>query len=368
MKHPLFRYFILLIFPALFYSCGHKPMNKAIKLETKLEVIAYHPHSVKNTNKYNLNGLTQIIFSFFHLRENKLTVDNETDSLTLTYLTDLKKDHPKLKILIALGGWGGCKPCSEAFSTSEGRSEFARSTLDVLKQYNADGIDLDWEYPAIPGYPGHMYKVEDKTNFTALVKTLRETLGPDYEISFAAGGFPAYLEKSIEWDKVMPLVNRVNIMSYDLVHGYSTVTGNHTPLYSTPQQLASADYAVRFLDSLGVPKEKLIIGAAFYARVWENVDSINNGMYRQGKFKQSFNYNRSGEKLKDYTLYWDDVAKARYGYNKEKRQFVTFDDSLSVALKTQYAKKHGLGGIMFWQLGCDKYENGLLQAIYNEIN
>jgi GH18 family chitinase len=27
----------------------------------------------------------------------------------------------------------------------------------------------------------------------------------------------------------------------------------------------------------------------------------------------------------------------------------------------------GLGGIMFWQLSGDKYENGLLDAIYDEV-
>ena len=42
----------------------------------------------------------------------------------------------------------------------------------VMEDYNADGIDLDWEYPTIPGHPGHPYKPEDKDNFTALAKEL----------------------------------------------------------------------------------------------------------------------------------------------------------------------------------------------------
>jgi GH18 family chitinase len=58
-----------------------------------------------------------------------------------------------LKVILSLGGWGGCKTCSEVFSTEEGRKEFAQSAKDLCEKYKTDGIDLDWEYPAIEGYP-----------------------------------------------------------------------------------------------------------------------------------------------------------------------------------------------------------------------
>ena len=76
----------------------------------------------------------------------------------------------------------------------------------------------------------------DKENFTALMQALRDALGNKHEVSFAAGGFVEFLQNSVEWDKIAPLVDKVNLMSYDLVNGNSTITGHHTPLYSTPQQ------------------------------------------------------------------------------------------------------------------------------------
>ncbi len=122
-------------------------------------------------------------------------------------------------------------------------------------------------------------------------------------------------------EKVMPVIDRVNIMSYDLINGYSTVTGHHPGLYSTPVQKESADKAVRYLDSLGIPRNKLVIGAAFYARVFEGADSVNNGLNRPAKFKSFVPYRIFPQTISQdsgYAFYWDDVAKAPYAYNADK--------------------------------------------------
>ncbi len=42
---------------------------------------------------------------------------------------------------------------------------------------------------------------------------------------------------------------------------------------------------------------------------------------------------------------------------------VSYDNKRSVELKTAYAKRLKLNGIMFWQLGEDSYKDGLLDAI-----
>jgi chitinase len=199
-----------------------------------------------------------------------------------------------------------------------------------------------------------------------LVKAIRNSLGEQHEISFAAGGFPKFLEQSIDWKEVMPVVNKVNLMSYDLVNGYSTVTGHHTPLYSTASQKESADDAIRYLTSIGVPANKIVIGAAFYARTWENVDNVNNGLYQSGKFKSFISYDQFNKRLtkeEGFIFYRDTTAKAPYAYNVAKKTFATFDDSLSIQSKTQYAIDKKLGGIMFWELTLDKQNGGLLDVI-----
>lgn len=357
--------FLLLLFPA-FWAC--KTAQKGVSGPADIEVIAYYSGNADEAGRFRADQLTQIIYSFCHLRGNELAVDNAADSLTIRRLVALKQKNPRLKVLLSLGGWGGCETCSPVFAGEAARREFAASVLRLIREYGCDGIDLDWEYPAIEGYPGHAYDPADKRHFTLLVQELRRVLGPRHEISFAAGGFQRFFDHSVEWAEVMPLLDRVNLMSYDLVSGFSTQTGHHTPLFSSPRQQLSADYGVRYLDSIGVPRKKIVIGAAFYARSWEQVPNTDNGLYQPGKFKSFISYRQFDTRLspKDgFVFYRDSIAQAPYAYSVARGEFATFDDATSVALKTKYAREKGLGGIMFWQLSSDTDANGLLQAIHD---
>ncbi|SMD33022.1 chitinase [Reichenbachiella faecimaris] len=367
------NYLSIIGFALVWIACSTQETPKDATLESdesSLDIIAYYSGSGSNITDYPIDKLNQIIYSFMHLKGNQLAIDNAEDSISLLQITALKKQYPDLKVLVSLGGWGGCETCSSVFSKDENRKAFATSVVKVLKNYHADGIDLDWEYPAIEGFPGHEFKPEDKQNFTALVKALRMAMGDEYELSFAAGGFDKFLIESVEWDQVMPLFNRVNLMSYDLINGFSTETGHHTALYSNASQKVSTDYAIQFLDSIGVPLHKIIIGAAFYARVWENVSAENNGLYQSGKFLKGISYPNLDSMLSaenSFKTYWDSTTMAPYAYNQRLGQFATYDSPKSLAAKVQYAKDKKLGGIMFWELRNDKRQNGLLDAIYSAV-
>jgi chitinase len=332
-----------------------------------ITVTAYYAGDTAQINQYDPKKLTHIIFSFCHLKGNRLHVDDQDDSLRIQKLVGLKKTNPSLKVLLSLGGWGGCASCSDVFSSEAGRNEFALSVRELNDYFGTDGIDLDWEYPAVQGYPGHTFKPEDKSNFTALVVALRKSLGAKNEISFAAGGFQKFIDEAIDWESVMKIVDRVNLMSYDLVHGYSPKTGHHTALYSTSQQNESADNAIKALLKKGIPANKIVIGAAFYAREWEGVSESNNGLYQSGKFRRAVGFKDFSKQFGEqngYQAFWDEEARAPYLYNKAKRLFVTYDDQASLAEKVKYVKANGLNGIMFWELSHDVTANGLLDAIH----
>jgi chitinase len=334
----------------------------------KKKIIAYYTGNGEVIKQYPLDKLTHIIYSFLAIHTDTLGFRNNKQEETLKQLVSLKEKFPHLKIMVSIGGWGGCAPCSEIFSSEKHRETFAKTTHVLFKKYNVDGIDLDWEYPAIEGYPGHKYMKEDRSNFTALIKTLRQELGPDYLLSFAAGGFDKFLEESVDWNAIVPYLDFINLMTYDLTSGFSKVTGHHTPLYNNDVQKQSTDNCVSWLLRNHIPSEKLIIGAAFYARIWEQVAEA--GINKPGVFKQSIPYKNYAIHFSDtsgYKYYFDKKAKAPYRYNSRGRLFATFDDEKSIKLKCRYIRKQKLGGIMFWELSQDLPQNGLVDIIYSNI-
>jgi chitinase len=357
MKKLLLAYLLLLQLNAF---CSQHPYK----------VIAYYTGDAEKIKQYPLQKLTHLIYSFLRLQYDTLTFRNEQQRKTVMQLAALKKQYPQLKIMVSIGGWGGCASCSALFASAEQRNTFATTTVDLLKEYQLDGLDLDWEYPAIEGYPGHLYSSSDRENFTSLVQVLRQKMGTDYLLSFAAGGFIKYLEESVDWNAVMPQVDFVNLMTYDLVGGYSTITGHHTSLKDYLPDQQSVQKCVNWLLLHKVKNSKLIIGAAFYARVWANVLSANNGLYNSGIFKQGVSYKNFNTYFTDssgFKYYWDKKAKAPYSYSEEKQLFATFDDKRSIAAKAKFVRQKKLGGIMFWELTDDKTSKGLLDIINKKL-
>lgn len=333
-------------------------------------VTGYYAGPAERLDSFQTGSLTHLIFSFGHLKGNRLHIHNAGDTACIRKMVSLKAKNPQLKVILSLGGWGGCETCPAVFNTEEGRKEFALSVKELTDYFQTDGIDLDWEYPAIAGYPGHPYSKADQHHFTLLLRTLRKTLGKTKEISFAAGGFSQFIDSSIEWKPAMRYADKVYVMSYDLVHGFSTRSGHHTPLYSTPQQEASTDHAVNRMLAAGVPRKKIVIGAAFYARMFAVQDSTDRGLYRPARFYRGISYAHLYDSIspaRGFTQYRDPVAAAPYAFHPGRNISVTYDDSTSVALKTRYAIQQKLGGIMFWQLAEDRYRKGLLEAIAREV-
>lgn len=291
----------------LFFLMGIGTLTKAGAQDYR--IIGYYAGPSAKIDSFDVGKLTHLIYCFGGIKESKFNLWRVEDTLTIQKMVGYKKQYPHLKIMLSLGGWGGCGPCSETFSTEAGRTTFARSVREISNYFKTDGIDLDWEYPVIAGYPGHRYQAEDKPNFTALVRTLRQECEPTFEISFAAGGFSAYIDSAIDWKAVEPDIDFINIMSYDLVHGNSTRSGHHTPLYSTSEQQESTDYAVNRLLALGMPANKLIIGAAFYGRYFIGDSATKPSLYQSARFWHSFSWKHMADSLSEdngYIQYWVD--------------------------------------------------------------
>jgi chitinase len=283
--------------------------------------------------------------------------------------------------------------------TAESRAKFINSASEFIKKYQLDGMDMDWEYPGISG-AGTKAREEDTPNFTALMKGLREMLdsfdSPKI-LTFASAGWKRYYDH-IELNEVMKYAHYTNVMTYDQVSGVSIYTGHHTPLGNVSSEEIkgtpfhehlfclyeagknqdpnprSAEKIVDFLIDEGVDPKQIVIGGAFYGRVWKGVPPINSGLYQLSGglhigWMAYHQIRKQYEPDPNFQRYWDDLAKAPYMYNSTDSLMLSYDDTVSVALKTKYTMEKGLGGIMFWELGNDTKEKGsLLDAIYKAAN
>jgi len=335
-----------------------------------------------------LDKLTHIIFSFTHVIDNEMQFRNEASGEKLSMLVEQKKNHPHLKVMVACGGWGGSGGFSDMAMSSETRKQFVESAVQFLEHYALDGLDIDWEYPGMYA-AGNPYRPEDRENFTALMRELRQAMdatGRDLVLTFAAAGWKNYYNY-VELKEVMKYANFINLMTYDNVGGGTPYTAHHTNLgWVKPEHVKdtparsiveeqgyeydprSAEKIIRFCIDKGVDPKQIVIGGAFYGKGWQGVASDNNGLYQSHKGGwRNAPYSTIIEEFEDkngFKKYWDPVAKAPYLYNAEEQKFMSYEDKTSIRLKTEYAIDNGLGGIMFWQLRSDAEKDGLLDAIH----
>lgn len=321
--------------------------------------------------------LTHINYAFINVKNNRAFINRPaTDTVNLRNLVALKTQNPKLKVLISIGGWAWSENFSDAALTDTARIAFARSAVNIARTYKLDGVDVDWEYPGIPGEQGNVYRPEDKKNFTLLMSALRDELnklegetGSKKLLTIAVGGFNNYI-KHTEMDKVQSYLDFVNLMTYDFYPG-NGVAVHHTNLYDSDQYKGnSGDAVFKAFVKAGVPANKLVMGIAFYGRMIKLKDAaqigIADSVQSQGYGKGYTFIRDSLINKKGFKHYVDKSAKASYIFNSETKEFMTFDDEKSVMEKCKYVKKNQMGGVMYWEHDSD-LKGYLLDQINKDI-
>jgi chitinase len=322
-------------------------------------------------------------------------------------IQQLKQLHPRLKVLISLGGQlGNGAGFAAAASTGAGRAALAASCIDMFVKGNIaagvqapglfDGFNIDWEFPG----------AKDKENFTLLLKEFRtqldalsKTTGKRYTLSFdSPAGEKNYV--NIDLKAAAAQADFLTIDGYDYAGSWDKETNEQSPLYESANNplkdaAFSIDETVQAYLKAGVPAEKYTMGMPLYAVGWTGVASGNHGLYRSSTAPSpSLLADGSGvcakadrndpspgcdpiltpgflaystiEKLrsKNEFKYWYDAARGEATlYNAMSGTFLSYDDPVSVAAKTAYIKKYKLGGGYVWALNHDDPQGSLTKAI-----
>jgi chitinase len=289
------------------------------------------------------------------------------------------------KVLICVGG-----ASTETFfqgATSNHLAAFINNLTNFMASRGYDGIDVDWE--PLPTSDSHVY--------TNLVNGLRSALDlfPQHKLlTAAAGAYPPYGDPAtaeyLMFASLQSEFDQINVMTYDLSGPYGGwVTWFNSPIYdggyrfpSTGGLVPTIDGAVSNFVHNGVAPGKLGVGIPFYGYVWSGGTGTTTGgvtLPRQSWINapsvSTPNYNTIVATYYQSNLYhWDTNAQAAYlsisNSTPANDMFISYEDPRACQAKVSYARNHGLGGVMIWELAQD-YQSGqpdpLLQAVKQAI-
>lgn len=276
-----------------------------------------------------------------------------------------------VKVLISIGGWTESDLFPTIAADTLKRQTFAAECARLALFYNLDGIDIDWEYP---GFAEHKGTPADKQNFTLLLRGVRESLsklsqqtGKNYLLTGAFGA-NAQNMAHIEWENVAPLMDAINLMTYDFYGSWTSETGHHAALFAASEKdkTANADAAVRALiEQYKVSPSKINIGVAFYGHSFKTKEQpqLYAPSLRKADevtFKEGENYHEIDSLLhtNTFTEHWDDVAKTPFlTGNNGLNTFVSYENTRSVSAKAQYVLDKNLRGVIVWELTGDYIKN-----------
>lgn len=202
---------------------------------------------------------------------------------------------------------------------------FIGQVIGKLKDYHADGLDLDFENIGAP------YLAE----FSTLIKKLgaelkKNNLKFSVTVQAQTGQGDWSGLKGQDLTLIGQMADEVRLMVYDK-HGQFSAPGPITPMDWYKQVL---DYNLKL-----IPKEKIVIGLPTYGYIWEE-----NNNFKSFQFKDFLSY----AKDKDYAVRRDPES-TELEYSKSKSTG-WLSDSVAVISKMEYAKKLGLNRFVLWNL------------------
>lgn len=299
--------------------------------------------------------MTHINYAFGHVTEtfDGVRIDNPE---RLLQISDLKAQNPALKVQLSIGGWGSGR-FSEMAADPKLRKSFAKDCARVMKEFNLDGIDIDWEYPTQGVGAGISESAADTYNYTLLMRDIRRAIGKRALLTLASSQSARY----IDFPAILPVISFVNVMTYDMG---TPPNGLHNALY--PSARAGRNNVVASIDrhiKVGIPPTMLTLGLPFYGR---GAKGYNNYLdYKD--FVALCADDCAGLKAQGLHEMWDDEACVPYLADADGHAVYTIENPRSLRLKCTYAKERHLLGGMYWEYSCDDAQGTLRHIVADEL-
>lgn len=341
--------------------------------EKKVFVYLYdHAGAFQGFQNQDLEVLDVINLSFGTIVDGRLSLDSVPHRKEI-----IEEAHKKnVKVVLAIGGWG-VDGFSDAVYSEESRMIFLDSIIDAVKKEQFDGIDIDWEYPGT-GAGGLKHHDEDVANLTIFMKELRAALKAireDMIVSMAVANGVWAAKKYYNIKDLSDTLDYLHLMSYDMIH-YATDANpdvkitHHSNMYASKFSVTSAEEGVKAYVAEGMPIDKIVLGIAFYAHVFETEEASDIGMLSSSvrEKKRTISFRKLTEEVlvnPEVQIYFDGEAKASWAYGNNT--VYSYDSVEAIFSKCDYVKNKGLAGVMVWEYCKDDANSTLVRAIGSSL-
>ena len=269
-----------------------------------------------------------------------------------------------VKVMVSIGGGDGIQGSrfNRMARVEAYRQAFVRNVNAFLTKYGYDGVDIDWEVP----------NAKDASNCTTLMQELRNELPSPWLISMATPSDPRSWGQGFDIPALAPLLDFMNVMTYDFTGSWAGYAGLNSPLFQDPAdpgQNGSLKTSMDLYQTIyGVPPAQLNIGTPFYGYEFDGANALWAACSNCAVNQQNYGpYIKPLINHQGWQREFDDAAKSPYLVNSTLPGFISYDDSASTGHKTRYIlKQRGFGGVFMWELSAD-YDGrsqDLLKAMY----
>lgn len=216
----------------------------------------------------------------------------------------------------------------------------------ILARYSLDGLNIDFEAKS----------ATDSATISGFSKFIEQLEKRNSQLDLSVDIYPSAAASPKLWDlpALTPYIDHFIVMTYDYYQAGSDYSGPISPLY--PARADDRHAIVKNVAQLTqqIPPEKLLLGLPLYGYEWLTEDPAT-GSPTVGSGELA-TFRRITQLLKDnpeIQKYWNPLTLTpwlSYEVNGQPHQ-IHYDNTNSLAIKTQFAQDAGLAGVAFWALG-----------------